>query len=46
MIDDDEHVPLDRYAQGNDRFAILNFKFSGEQNQDQQFPYVNERHTR
>lgn len=45
MIDDDEHVPLDCYAQGNDRFAILNFKVSGEQNQNKQFPYVSKRRT-
>ena len=45
MIDDDEHVPLDSYAQGNDCFAILNFKVSGEQNQEKQFPYESERRT-
>lgn len=43
MVDDDEHVPLDSYAQRNDCLAILNFKVSGEQNQEKQFPYVSER---
>ena len=36
VIDDDKHVALDRYAQGNDRFAVLDFKIPGEQNQEKQ----------
>lgn len=38
VIDDNEHISLDCYAQGNDCFAILDFKIPKEQNDEKLFP--------